>query len=328
MLGDSINFSLWCDFIERDFLDGKFKELLESGVIKGATSNPAIFEQAFSKSNSYKSDIEKLKKLGFSPKEIYEELACGDIKNCAKLLRPLYDKGIDGFVSIEVDPFLADFSEATYLEGKRLFQKIDEPNVMIKVPATDAGYKAMEKLLSDGISVNATLIFNLEQAKNVLNAFENGIKNSKQEVFGVISIFVSRFDRKIDPLTINTNLSKSKVGIMNALLIYNEIEKRGLKNIKSLFASTGVKGNGIKPSYYVDELLLKNSINTAPVETVEAFIKENNFNPKESINSKAIESFFGVFKDNGIDINAISNELLKDGLIAFEDSFERILEGL
>ena len=135
-----IGFSLWVDFIERDFLDGQFLELLNDSIINGATSNPAIFKNAFSTSNAYKNDIYKYKAEGLSPKEIYEKLAISDIKKAAQILRPLYDKGDDGFVSLEIDPMLANDIQASIDEGARLFREINEPNVMIKVTATEAGF--------------------------------------------------------------------------------------------------------------------------------------------------------------------------------------------
>ena len=158
----SARFALWADFIERTFLDEGFKELIANGVINGATSNPAIFKSAILTSPAYKEQIATLSDL--SPKEKYEALAIYDIQKAADILRPLYDAGDDGYVSIEVDPFLCDDAEATIAEGMRLHAAINRPNIMIKVPATEAGYIAMEALASKGIAINATLIFSVEQA--------------------------------------------------------------------------------------------------------------------------------------------------------------------
>ncbi len=317
------NFSLWCDFIERDFLDKGLKELIEKKIVNGATSNPSIFKNAFLNSPAYKSDIQSLKNK--KPKEIYEALAIKDIQKSADLLLHLYEKGDDGFISIEVDPSLCDDSEATVLEGKRLFKAINRPNVMIKVPATDAGYKAMKELMSEGINVNATLIFSPAQAQRCLDAFEEA-KNDT--AFGVISIFVSRFDRKMDSIFEEKAIEKAKLGIYNATKIYHDIQKRALKNVKALFASTGVKGDDLPKAYYVTELLYENSINTAPLDTIDAFVKTGIKEIKRPVDEKLIEDFFNELKRKDINIKEIYNSLVDEGLEAFKIAFKEILKEL
>ncbi len=238
-----INFSLWCDFIERDFLKSGFRELVDNEVVNGATSNPAIFKAAITSSPAYREDIKRLS--GKTPKEIYEELACEDIKNSATILEPLYKKGDDGFVSIEIDPTLCDDAKASIEEGKRLFKKIGKANVMIKVPATEAGYEVAEELLSSGVNVNITLIFSPYQAKKSLDAIKRAwqrIETGRSFPYVVISIFVSRFDRKLDTILLNKNIKPSLTGIYNASKIYNMIKSTNLINTRALFASTGVKG--------------------------------------------------------------------------------------
>ena len=179
MLENKIGFSLWLDFVERDFLKNKFVPLLEKGVVKGATSNPSIFASAITKSDAYKAQLKTLE--GKSPKEKYEALAIEDIKMAARALFPCYEVGKDGYISIEVDPFLSDDTEGTVAEAKRLFAEIDEPNVMIKLPATDAGYPAMTELMSTGISVNATLIFSPEQAKKMPQSYETWTRYFREQ---------------------------------------------------------------------------------------------------------------------------------------------------
>ncbi|HHH20481.1 MAG TPA: transaldolase, partial [Nitratifractor sp.] len=200
MVDETTGFSLWVDFIEREFIGTKLKEMIASEVIDGATSNPSIFANAIMKSPAYKEQLETLE--GKSSKEKYEALAIADIKAAAEELRVCYESGYEGYVSIEVDPFLSSNTEGTIEEGTRLFQAIDEPNVMIKVPATNEGYAAMKELTSRGISVNATLIFSPEQALSAAKAMKEGIKEFELSgggrVEGVISVFVSRFDRKLD----------------------------------------------------------------------------------------------------------------------------------
>ena len=200
MVNRDIGFSLWLDFVERDFLKNDFSALIEKGVINGATSNPSIFASAITTSPAYKEQLASLS--GKSPKEKYEALAIEDIRTAAQALRPLYDEGNAGYISIEVDPFLSNDTAGTVAEGKRLFAAIGEPNVMVKVPATEAGYDAMAELLSNGISVNATLIFSPKQTQRSLKAMKKGLdlfeKNGVLRAEAVISVFFSRFYIMLD----------------------------------------------------------------------------------------------------------------------------------
>ncbi len=326
----SIGFSIWCDFIERSFLEEDFISLINDEVINGATSNPSIFNLAFSKSLAYKQDIEKLNSL--DKKQIYEKLAIQDIQSAAKKLLPLYEKGDDGFVSIEVDPFLADDADATIEEGRRLFKSINLPNVMIKIPATKAGYEAMKVLISDGINVNATLVFSPQQANECLNALEEGLKlyrhtySSKNEPKAVISVFVSRFDRKLDKVLTQKGLKSARVGILNATKIYKQIESKELENVRCLFASTGVKGYDLEGDYYVEKLLFPNAINTAPLNTILAFISSGKTQVQELPSDDEIEVFFKEVADVGVDMKKVYEELMDEGMEAFKVAFKQMLD--
>jgi transaldolase len=326
------NFSLWCDFIERDFLENDFSKLLENPLINGATSNPAIFKDAFLKSPAYKSDIEQLS--GKSAKEIYEALAVKDIKKAANILYPLYKKDDDGFISIEIDPLLCDDFEGSLKEAKRLNAAIDEPNVMIKVPATNAGFKVMRELMSLGINVNATLIFSPTQAQNCLDAFAAGLEEFKKidldkpNPKAVISVFVSRFDRKLNEKLLNKKIDLNLVGVINASMIYNLIEAREIKEVRTLFASTGVKGDDLKADYYIKELLFKNSVNTAPLSTIEAFLKNDDIDIIKPMSDSEIDNFFTSLKEADIDMKSIYDELMSEGLEAFKEAFKEILKEL
>ena len=324
-LKEKINYSIWCDFIERDFLENGFQDLVNNQIIHGATSNPAIFEQSIRSSEAYKQQINMLQ--ANERKKIYEELAITDIKRAAQILKPLYDKDAnDGFISLEVDPTLCDDAQATVEEGKRLHTQIGYNNVMIKVPATKAGYIAMEELTSLGINVNATLIFSKEQAINCANALNKGILTSGKDTKGVVSIFVSRFDRTLDPLLENKELEVSKVGIMNAIKCYYEIEKFDNNNIRTLFASTGVKGDNLAPSYYVDNLIYKNTINTAPLATINSWIESGSKVESKTISEEECDLYFEKLSKRNIDIEIVANQLLKEGLSAFKLSFEELLK--
>ena len=345
------NFSLWCDFVEREFLATEFRAMIKRGEIKGATSNPAIFANAILSSGAYKSDIAKLKGSGKNAKAIYENLAFSDIKSAAESLLPLWEKNPnDGFISIEIDPNLCDDSTKSIDEGVRIFRAINMPNVMIKVPATSAGYEVMNALYSKKISVNATLIFSQNQVKKCLEAFgessDSGLDSANRANRGgesvanlkgnssdssanptpkaVISIFVSRFDRYLEAnpaLNVGeSNDSAPKLGIYNAMKCYEIIQAFGNPHIRALFASTGVKGDKIPSAYYVEKLLLKNSINTAPLATIRDFIKLDSPLIKVAPN---IDEYLAQFS-----VEKIADELLNAGLEAFKNEFEKMLKSI
>lgn len=324
-LKQKINFSLWCDFIERDFLEDGFKVLLEKKLIHGATSNPAIFQNAILTSNAYEQQITMLQ--ANEDKKIYEELSTTDIKRAAQILKSLHDiNDDDGFISLEVDPRLCDDTFGTVEEGARLHKQINFDNLMIKIPATPAGYVAMKNLTAIGIAVNATLIFSPAQAIESAKALDEGIKQSGKDTKAVVSIFVSRFDRLLDTKMVASGLEDSKVGIINATKCYHEIEKFENKNIRTLFASTGVKGDNLTPSYYIDELIFPNSINTAPLEAIKAWEENGKKEPSNILSEIKCDEFFQSLEDKAIDINSVYDTLLKDGLSAFKVSFNELLQ--
>ena len=323
---ESLQFSLWADFIERDYLDNEFKTLIADGLINGATSNPAIFKNAILNSPAYKTQLESLD--GLKAKEKYEALAIYDIAKAADILRPLYDKGDDGYVSIEVDPYLCDDAAATIAEGRRLYGAIDRPNVMIKVPATEAGYEAMEALTAEGIAVNATLIFKESQAKACAEAFARGVASFGAKVDTVISVFVSRVDRAIDAKLITAGVTPALAGIYNSAKIYSLIESMQVPGCRTLFASTGVKDDTLAADYYITALLAQKSVNTAPIDTIKAYMNSSDKEAKLPISEEIIQEHFEKIAATGIDLEAILDEQIADGLVAFKDAFEAILEAL
>jgi len=301
--------SIWVDYLDREFLDNEFKELINSGLVNGVTSNPAIFANALKK-EIYKEDLEKLK--GKTPKEKYEEIAVQDIKKACDILMPLYKEGKDGFVSLEVDPTLINDAKATIDEALRLVDKIKKDNLMIKIPANEAGYKAMRELSKRGVNINATLVFSPNQAMKVLDAIEEDVKV-------VISIFVSRFDRKLNPILEKDK--KDKVGIFNAIKIYNQIEK-AKENIRALFASMGVKQSYLEKDYYVKNLYLKNSVLTLPLDVIEE-IKNKELKESFDYQNKDIDKFL-----SNINMENVYQELFDEGAKAFKDAFNNMLKGL
>ncbi len=321
-----LKFSLWADFIERDYLDNEFKELINDGIINGATSNPAIFKNAILNSPAYKEQLSTLE--GLSPKEKYEAVAIYDITKAADILKPLYDAGNDGFVSIEVDPFLCDDADATIEEGKRLFKSIGRDNVMIKVPATSAGYIAMEELTSSGIPVNATLIFTKDQAISCAKAFQRGVASDAKSVETVISVFVSRVDRALDEALAKNGIEVALSGIYNSADIYAAIQGMNVEGCRVLFASTGVKDDSLNAHYYIEQLLAFNSVNTAPIDTIKAYVANGAKEKKLPISSEVIEKHFSLVAEIGIDFDAVLQKQVSDGLEQFKDAFKEILETL
>lgn len=317
-------FALWADFIERTFLEKEFKILIDKGIVNGATSNPAIFKNAILTSPAYKEQLSMLGNL--SPKEKYEAVAMYDIQKAADILRPLYDAGDDGYVSIEVDPYLCNDAGGTIAEGIRLHRSIGRPNVMIKVPATEAGYQAMESLASEGIAVNATLVFSVDQALKCAEAFAKASK--KASVDTVISVFVSRIDRAVDEILRSNGVTTGLSGIMNAADIYNRVEALKVPKCRVLFASTGVKGDEFRASYYIDELLAPNSVNTAPIATIDAYVAGNDKSLKLPLASSVIVSHQQKVIQAGVDMDRVIDEQIREGLEAFKVAFTEILNAL
>ncbi len=324
-LKEDINFSIWCDFIQRDFLENRFIDLVENKTIYGATSNPAIFQQSITSTDSYNQQITMLK--ANHPKRIYEELAITDIKRASDILMPLYNiDNNDGFISLEVDPNLCDDTMGTIEEGARLHSLIGNDNVMIKVPATPNGYLAMRELTSMGISVNATLVFSPTQALECAKAIDEGIsKSTVSSVKGVISVFVSRFDRLCNTKFRALDIPTYKLGILNATECYYQIKSIQNSDIRTLFASTGVKGDEVAPTYYIDNLIFDDTINTAPLKTIDDYLDQGSTKPSNIVSKAEIQEFFELLKNKGVKIDKIYKELLDDGLKAFKNSFKELL---
>ena len=321
-----LKFSLWADFIERDYLDNEFKKLIDDKIINGATSNPAIFKNAILTSKAYASQLSKL--VNKTPKEKYEAVAIFDIQKAADILKPLYESNDDGYVSIEVDPYLCDDAQATIEEGRRLYKLINRKNIMIKVPATTAGYEAMKTLTSEGIAVNATLVFKKSQAISCAKAFKEGITKYGKKVDTVISVFVSRVDRALDTILSKKNIEVTLSGIYNSADIYNAIEEINVDGCRTLFASTGVKDDSLHSHYYIEKLLAYNSVNTAPIDTIYAYVQEGSRRSALPISQDKIDKHFNDIKNAGINFEDVLDKQIEDGLIAFKEAFKDILESL
>ncbi|WP_273404605.1 transaldolase [Campylobacter avium] len=320
------NFSIWCDFLEDSFLDNEFLNLIYSNTINGATTNPSIFKNAILNSKQYKERIARLNTK--NAKQKYEILAIQDIKKAADKLSLNYFTNNEGFISIEIDPRLHDNTALSIGEAKRLRTEIAKDNVMIKIPATNESYEAMYELMKEGINVNATLIFSYEQSIKCFEALNLGLKEFRKKNKGlkepkaVISVFVSRYDRLLN----NRVLEKNKLGIYLASFAYHYIQAQNEANIKTLFASTGVKGDDLPKDYYIKEFLFKDCINTAPLDAIEAF-KGKKLEFKEPLSLEELHQKLeqNISKD---ELDEASKFLLDDGLKLFCEAYEDILSAL
>ena len=352
--------SIWLDYISRSLIDtGKLQNMIDIGVM-GMTSNPSIFDKAISTSNDYDVRINELKKIQKSTFEIYDELTIKDIQDAADVFKPIYEKtkGSDGYVSLEINPKLAYNAKETIEEGKRLFNKVNRPNVLFKVPSTEQGFIAIEELLAQGINVNITLIFSLQQYINTTHAYIKGVRRFDQNngdisrLASVASVFVSRVDTLIDKFLDEKitgqndearnrlELLKGKAAVANCAIIFSrykeiflgqefkEIQKKGARVQRLLWGSTSTKNPVYTDIKYVAELIGKNTINTIPEKTLNAFLDHGLV--KQALTEEIAEhqKTMTELAQRGVNINAICKKLLGDGVIAFEKSFDSLLASI
>lgn len=342
--------SAWLDNISRTLIEsGRLKQLVAVGL-RGVTSNPTIFDKAISLSCDYDEKIISLSQKGKSAFEIYDELTVSDVQAAADILRPVYEitGGIDGYVSLEINPKLANLAKETIAEGRRLNKRLGRQNVMLKVPATDAGFLAMEELLSDGISINATLIFSVEQYTGTALAYLRGIKkllekgSRPQEVHSVSSVFVSRVDTAVDKMiaaSAKKELSslQGKAAAANCGLIFRKyleifsagefpaLKEKGANIQRLLWGSTSTKNPAYSDIKYVSELIGKNTVNTMPENTFEAFLGHGVVREALSEDITEAQKTLKRLKGAGIDVDAVCGRLLDEGLSAFVESFDSLL---
>lgn len=326
--------SAWLDDLSRAALTTTLPERIARKEVFGVTTNPAIFQAAITKDESYKSAIAASKSL--SAEEIVEKLTTEDVREACKLFRPIFDatNGVDGRVSIEVDPRLAHQTAETVAQAKRLWSIIDQPNLMIKIPATKAGLPAITEVIAAGISVNVTLIFSLTRYAEVIDAYQAGIEkcSNPKNVHSVASFFVSRVDSAVDKLLTDDSL-KGKAAIANARLAY-ELYLEKFKNFphnhqRPLWASTGVKDPAYRSTMYVDSLIAPNTVNTMPPATLDAVISavieaEDTITPNIQSAKEELLSLAAL----GIDLNKITDELEADGVDKFMTSWDVLLDAV
>ena len=322
--------SIWLDSISKQMIEiGDLKNLVDAGIT-GITSNPSIFEKAISSSDSYDKKIINLAEKHSNPKDIFEEIATDDIRNAADILNHIYENSNhnDGYVSLEVDPFLANDFEKTLSEAEKLWAKVNKKNLMIKIPGTKEGIKATKLLLEKGINVNITLLFSFESYKNTLEAFiESKSINNKSR--SVASFFISRIDTAVDNLLDPKNKFFHKMAIINAFKAYSLFlenkHKMGENFQRLLWASTSVKSKDLSEEYYSYNLPLKDTVNTLPLETIDYLLKSQILDSNNLEISKNFESLFEESKQH-FDFEKITNTLLVNGIKLFQESYKSVLD--
>jgi len=348
--------SIWFDFIRRSTITGGELENIVNQGVRGVTSNPAIFEKAIAGSSDYDEDLKQLIKTDKSVEQIYEALAFEDITMASEILRPVYDStdALDGYVSLEVSPHLADDTAQTVSEAKRLFETVNRPNLMIKVPATPAGIPAITELIGCGVNVNVTLIFGLENYKNVAEAYLAGLESLAQDgpavmgghginqVASVASFFVSRVDTSVDKALAergNTDL-QGKIAIANAKVAYAEFETifsgtrwqqladQGAMVQRVLWASTGTKNPDYADTLYVDELIGPHTVNTLPPATLESFMDHGKVAATLTKGLDDARQQLAALADLDIDLETVTHQLQAEGVVAFAKPFDALMKSI
>ncbi len=353
--------SAWLDYISRPLLEsGKLKDLIAKGL-RGMTSNPSIFNQAISSGNDYDTKIAQLKGRGKSSFEIYDALTIADIQDAADQFKPVYraTKGLDGYVSLEINPKIAHKTGEQIAEGLRLFKAVGRPNLMIKVPATPEGFTVVEELTANGVNVNTTLIFSLKQYERAVDAYFAGLnrllknKGSADKVHSVASVFVSRIDTLIDDLLVvsmgppqkhadaeTLQSLKGKAAVANCRIIFERYHKfvnspayatlaaRGANMQRVLWGSTSTKNPQYSDIKYVTELIARPTVNTIPEKTLLAFLDHGKVQEAFGASSGDAAKILSRLKSLGIDIDRVCQDLLRDGVKAFEDAFEALLNAI
>ncbi|SEN73628.1 transaldolase [Nitrosomonas marina] len=350
--------SVWLDYIQRGILDnGEVARMIISDGLAGITSNPAIFEKAIIEHDDYDQAVTLLARNGTSASEIYEILAIEDVQRAADLFRPVYEEsnGQDGFVSLEVSPYLAYNTESTVAEAKRLWIKLDRPNVMIKVPATRDGLPAITQLITAGINVNVTLLFGITRYQEVANAFIGGLQKRASQhkpiehIASVASFFLSRIDtlvdKQLDKLAENESVNithplRGQAAVASARLAYQhyrkwtdseywqELARKGARPQRLLWASTSAKDPAYSDIKYIEPLIGRETVNTMTLQTLSAY--RDHGQPAERIEQEldmaaVIPRQLGEL---GIDLEVVSKQLEEEGVQEFIDPYHTLLENL
>ena len=340
--------SIWLDTLSRDLLDsGTFSRLVAECEVSGATSNPTIFAKAIAGSNRYDGPLGRAVASGAGdPQELFFRLALDDVRRAADLLRAAHDAsaGRDGFVSFECTPDLADDTAATIAQALELWHRLARPNVMIKVPATEAGVPAIEELTARGVNVNVTLLFSLARYEHVVDAYITGLERRLaagepvDRIASVASFFISRVDAKADALLPEDSGLRGRVAIANAHHAYRRYRQRfagerwsvlgdaGARSQRPLWASTATKNASYSDVRYVEELIAPDVISTMPEATLRAFADHGDATRR--IGERTGLDALGRATDAGLDLEAIASALEREGVDSFCDSYRTLLASI
>jgi transaldolase len=354
--------SVWLDYIRRQsLLSGEVRKLIDEDGLRGMTANPTIFQQAIAAGHDYDDTINRLLREGADPNTIYETIAIEDIQTACDQFRPVFDatNGADGFVSLEVSPSLAHDTEGTIAEARRLWGMVGRPNLMIKVPGLPEGVPAIEKLLSEGINVNVTLLFAIEAYEDVAWAYIRALERRAAEgkpvdrIASVASFFVSRVDVLVDSLLEKKIAAESdaarrtkmeglrgKAAIANARLAYQSFNRisgdprfrdlagQGARVQRPLWASTSVKNPAYPDLMYADALIGPNTVDTMPRETLEAFRDHGEVAPTVEQDLDGARAALARLAEVGIDMKAVTDQLEREGVEKFQTSFNELIAGI
>ncbi|HEY4303565.1 MAG TPA: transaldolase [Gemmatimonadaceae bacterium] len=351
--------SLWLDYIDRTMLrNGDLQKRINEESLTGMTSNPTIFEKALAEGSAYDDQV-KSAEGNFTAMELFELVETSDVRDACDIFRPVYDatKGEDGYVSIEVSPGGANDATATFAEAERLWATVDRPNVMIKIPGTVEGAKAVRQCIAAGINVNITLLFAIDAYKRVSDAYMDGLEDRVKAgkdistIHSVASFFVSRVDSEIDKrldAAIQADANKKatldplhgKAAIANAQLAYElfqketasprwkALEAKGASLQRPLWASTSTKNKTYNDVMYVEELIGPHTVNTMPPATIVAFKDHGKVERSVDQHYDAARKTIADLDANGITMNDVTDKLLAEGLASFQKSFDTLLAGL
>jgi transaldolase len=341
--------SIWLDSLSRELLDtGTFAALITDSSVTGATSNPTIFAKAITGSDRYDDQLRAARSRQRDPQQLFFELALDDVGRAADLLLKAYEAGggRDGFVSFECTPDLAADTDATVEQALELWSRLARPNVMIKVPATDAGIPAIEELTARGVNVNVTLLFSVARYEQVIDAYITGLERRARDglpieaIASVASFFVSRIDTKADALLPADSPVRGRVAIANAQRAYTMYRERfaderwgALRRAggcpqRPLWASTGTKDPAYSDVLYVEELIAPDVINTMPEATLRAFAEHGTVGDALSTDATEAEELLRDARDAGVDLDAITAELERAGVRSFCDSYRELLASI
>ena len=344
--------SIWFDTLSRTLVEsGGLKKMMAEDAVTGITSNPSIFQKALSEGDAYDDQMKELLKGSDDPSEIFFGLALEDIRNACDVLRPAYDKadGSDGYVSMEVEPGIAYDTEKTFDQARWIAKEVDRPNLMVKIPATMAGLPAIEECTAKGTSINITLIFSLERYKAVVEAYLRGLERlvasggDPSKIASVASFFVSRVDSEADKRleALGNAKLQGKLAIANAKLAYQHyleafsgprwefLEGKGARKQRCLWASTSTKNPDYRDVIYVEELIGPDTVNTMPLETIEAFQDHGEVRGDTVLEGvDEAKKLLVDLRDAGVDYDDVVETLEMEGVQKFADAFDQITESI